>query len=111
VDTLEEEGLPGIQGFGTLLVVPAGDGRSTSFQFALPPTVLASEPGSNERVFHLLVHKQPGTVAHPLTVRLHLPAHATLISNSVGGILQNDHFLLDTDLRTDLELEVVFAVP
>ncbi|MCK7500511.1 MAG: hypothetical protein MZW92_67410 [Comamonadaceae bacterium] len=36
VDELEEE-LPGVQGFGTFLVLPGGQSLDTGFQFTLPP--------------------------------------------------------------------------
>jgi hypothetical protein len=54
------------------------------------------------------VQKQPGTRAIPLTVRIHLPAHAVLESVSGQAIMQGQSLLLETDLRTDVELEVRF---
>jgi hypothetical protein len=109
VDELEEE-LPGVQGFGTLLVVPGGRSLSTSFKFALPGTVLSAEDASGQHIYHLEVQKQPGTQAIPITIRIHLPNRAQLKSTSMKALRQAQHLLIEADLRTDLELEVVFNV-
>jgi hypothetical protein len=109
VDPLEEE-LPGVQAFGTLLVVPGRESLSTSFHFALPVTVIETRE-SGQTSYHLKVHKQPGTLAVPLTLRIHLPGGATLVSASLPGTLQDQGLLIQTDLRTDVELEVVFSLP
>lgn len=110
VDELEEE-IPGVRGFGTLLVVPGGQSWNTGFEFALPPAVLARLAGSNEFVYRLRVQKQPGTRANPLTVRVHLPNRAQLESVSLPAEVQDRHILIKTDLRTDVELEIVFSLP
>jgi hypothetical protein len=110
VDTLDEE-LPGIQAFGTLLVVPGGQTQSTSFRFALPPTVIESQPGVGRSVYHIKVQKQPGTLAVPLTLRLQLPGRAVLESTSLQAVMQDQTLLIQADLRTDIDLEVVFSLP
>ena len=110
VDPLEEE-IPGVEGFGTLLVVPGGQAQDTSFRFALTPDVLTVEPARNEYTYHLRVQKQPGTLAHSLTIRIHLPGQARWTSIPAGGVLQDQHLLLETDLCTDVELDVSFAIP
>jgi hypothetical protein len=110
VDDLDEE-IPGIQGFGTMLVVPGGGTTNTSFQFALPGTVLSLDQASHGYTYHLRVQKQPGTLARPLTIRVHFPRQAQLESVPSGAVLQNSNLLLNTDLRTDIELNVVFVLP
>ncbi len=107
VDELEEE-LPGVRGFGTLLVVSGGRSLSTSFRFALPPTVLVRGK-AGQLIYHLFIQKEPGTLANPLTVRIHLPNRATLNSISREATVQGDNLLIDSDLRTDFELELVFT--
>ncbi len=110
VDELDEE-IPGVCGFGTLLVVPGGQAWNTGFTFALPASALndASVPG--QLVYRLEVQKQPGTLANPLTVRVHLPNRAQLESVSLPAEVQDRHILIKTDLRTDVELEIVFSLP
>lgn len=110
VDVLEEE-IPGVQGFGTLLVVPGGEAQDTSFQFSLPASVLSAGSAAGEYVYQLRVQKQPGTLAHGLTVRIHLPGRAMLQSGPPGAVLQDNHLLIETDLRTDLEFSIAFTVP
>ena len=112
VDDLEEE-LDGIRGFGTLLEVPGGESLSTDFRFALPEGVLVSREasGGKELVYRLTVRKQPGTLAIPLVVRIHLPNGAVLISSSRQAVQQGNHLLIEADLRTDFQLELVFRQP
>jgi hypothetical protein len=113
VDTLdaEEEQTSGLQGFGTLLVVPGGQTISTAFQFALPPEVVSREAGSGLISYRLKIGKQPGTLAVPLLLRVHLPAHAIIETIPPGASLQNNNLILETNLRQDLKIEVVFHLP
>lgn len=110
VDEVDEE-LPGVQGFGTLLVVPGGESWTTSFQFALAHSVLSIVEPSGEFRYHLHVQKQPGTLAVPLKIRIHLPGQATLNSMSGGALSQDSNLLLETSLLTDVEFEVTFTLP
>jgi hypothetical protein len=107
VDTLDEE-LDGLQGFGTLMVVPGGRSTITSFHFQLPGQVLAAE--GDQRIYHLRVKKQPGTLAVPIIIRIHLPNGATLQTPVPGSIVDGNHLYLETALQTDLDLEVRFML-
>lgn len=109
VDILEDD-LDGLQGFGTLMVVPGGTSRNTSFDFALSPDVLIQLPDTNAFVYRLQVKKQPGTLAPPFTLRIHLPSHATVVSVPAGAIVQNGDVLIETSLQTDLLIEISFKV-
>jgi hypothetical protein len=111
VDELVEEGLETGVGFGTLLVVPGGQTLATGFSFALPPTVLSHTEGSNQYAYKLRVQKQPGTLAHPLVIRIHLPNQAILESTTLDAVVQDNNLLIETDLRTDVELRLVFRLP
>jgi hypothetical protein len=108
VDILDE-GINGVQAFGTLQVVPGGESVATSFSFALPPSILQS--GIGQSIYHLLVQKQPGTLAEPITIRVHLPNNATIQTVPAGSVVQDQNILYQTDLRTDLEFEIVFHIP
>ena len=110
VDELEED-LAGVEGFGTLLVVAGGEALSTSFQFALPETVLLSEDETGLFSYRLHVQKQPGTLAHPLLIRLHLPNQAVLESLPAGAVVQEGNLLVERTLQTDVELEILFSLP
>jgi hypothetical protein len=109
VDELEEE-IPGVLGFGTLKVVHGGHSLPTSFEFALPAGTLVRDEESGGWSYQLKVQKQPGTLANALTVRIHLPNHAILKSAPPAMIVQDDNLLLETSLRTDVELNIVFTV-
>ena len=110
VDNLEEE-IQGVQGFGTLLVVPGGQSMNTSFQFALPSTVLVIDKTSGEISYHLKVQKQPGTLAIPLILRIHLPNRSVLKSSPSHAQVQDNNLLISTNLQTDVEIEIVFSPP
>lgn len=109
VDVLDED-IPGAQTFGTLQVVHGGQSLSASFTFALPPSALTVQSSSGERSYRLKIQKQPGTIAIPVTVRIHLPPRAVLKSISLPAILQGQDILVATDLRTDVEFELVFRL-
>jgi hypothetical protein len=110
VDVLDED-MEGLQAFGTLMVVPGGESLNTGFHFSLPGAVLEAVPGSDSLAYHLDVKKQPGTLAIPLTVRVHIPNAATIRSTSPKGISQANHILFQSDLKTDIQIEVVFNNP
>jgi hypothetical protein len=110
VDTLEEE-IDGVQGFGTLEVVPVSDSRTVRFQFLLPPGVIQAGPEAGQWLYRLKVQKQPGTLAVPITIHIRLPAGASVIQAPSGAGVEGSSILLQTDLRTDLEIEVLYRVP
>ena len=110
VDELDE-GLDGVQGFGTLLVVPGGQTWNTGFSFALPPSVLNHMPDTTRYSYHLEIRKQPGTRANPVVIRVHLPNRSRLAYTSMDAIIQNDNLLIRTDLLTDVELALDFDLP
>jgi len=110
VDILEEE-IDGVQAFGTLQVLLGGQSLSTSFQFALPADILRVIPGSNQTAYHLKVQKQPGTLSVPINIRVHLPKNALIETIPAGAVIQDNNILYQTDLRTDIEFEIVFSLP
>ncbi|HET7145382.1 MAG TPA: DUF4012 domain-containing protein [Anaerolineales bacterium] len=110
VDILEEE-IDGVQAFGTLQVLLGGESLSANFDFALPADILSFEPGSDRRVYHLKVQKQPGTAGVPITIRVHLPKNAFIERTLAGADIQDNNILFQTDLITDIEFEVVFTLP
>jgi hypothetical protein len=109
VNALKEEGISNAEIFGTLQVIPAGESLATSFEFALPASVLRKN--SKQITYHIKIQKQPGTLAHPLTLRVHLAKDANLEQATLGSAIQDHSILYETNLRTDVEFEVVFSVP
>ena len=110
VDVLEEE-IDGIQAFGTLQVLLGGQSLPVSFDFELPADILKAESGSDQMIYHLKVQKQPGTLAVPITIRVHLPKDALIETTPSGAVVDGDDILYQTDLRKDIEFEVVFSLP
>jgi hypothetical protein len=110
VDVLDE-GIPGVQAFGTLKIVPGGQYVTSSFQFALPASVLKSQGNSNQIDYHLRIQKQPGTLAVPISISVQLPKNATVQKMPSGGIIQGQTLQIQTNLQVDLDLDVVFSLP
>jgi hypothetical protein len=110
VDELEEE-IPGVKGFGTLLVVPGGQSTDTRFTFGLSPTVLSWDLSSKQIAYRLKIQKQPGTKAIPINLKIILPIGSTPISEIPNSVSIDNYLFIKTDLRTDLDLKVVFSLP
>jgi len=111
VDPLNSDETGKVQAFGTLVLVPAGQSVVTNFEFALPANALTVASDSNHVSYRLKVQKQPGTLALPLTIRLRLPAEATLVSAPEGAVRNGNSLSVVTDLRQDVNMEFIFAIP
>ena len=108
VDILDEN-LQGLQGFGTLQVVPMGKTLETDFQFILPASILELDPGSHEQIYKLKVQKQAGTVAIPITVRVHLPQGSKIISISPEvSVREGNNLLFYLKLTVDVNIRIQF---
>lgn len=110
VDELDEQ-LDGARGFGALIVVPGGQSLNTFFEFSLPSSVVSRAEDQDQYTYRLKVQKQPGTLAHPLAIRVHLPDRSQVEAINMQALIQGNNLLIQTDLRTDMYLEVVFHVP
>jgi hypothetical protein len=110
VDVLEEK-IEGVQGFGTLLVLPGGDSLETSFRFQLPSQVIGTGEGSKTKVYHLRVQKQAGTLPQVLTIRVHLPSGAKLLTSSPEAQMEEDGLSVIIDLQGDVEIEIAYQDP
>ena len=110
VDILEEE-IDGVQGFGVLKVVPGDESVATNFQFGLPVGIVRKQSGDGSMIYHLRIQKQPGTIAIPIIIRVHFP-NATIIQTvPAGAVVQGDNILIETSLREDREIEIIFQIP
>jgi hypothetical protein len=105
VDILDDE-IRGVQGYGTLLVLPGGQNLTTAFKFALPASVLSRLPGSDASTYTLRIQKQAGTLAIPVTVRVHLPRNASLLSAPAKALVQDNNVMVQGNLDTDLYVEI-----
>jgi hypothetical protein len=109
VDELEEE-IDGLQAFGTLMVVPGSASIATGLQFELPEKVMVATPGTDQMVYSLEIDKQPGTIAIPFTLRMHLPNALAVESAPPEAIIEGSNLLFESNLRVDIALEIVFRV-
>jgi hypothetical protein len=106
-----DENIPGVQAFGTLLVIPIGETRRMSFSYDLPASVVSAEPGNSTYKYSLKIQKQPGTLAVPLTLHIVLPPGMT-ITKMPPGLLQDRQnereWILDSNMDMDLSFEIYF---
>lgn len=109
VDILDDD-IEGLQAFGTMMVVPGSDTILTEFEFGLPEDILVISPDTSHVSYSLKVDKQPGTIAIPLTLRIHLPNGSVLVTTPQGTMVDGNNLLFETDLRLDLNLEVSYQL-
>ncbi len=108
IDALAEN-IPGIQSYGTLLVVPRGQSLETSFNYALPASVVIRESTTGSLNYTLKVQKQPGTLAVPLTLKVKLPTGMTIL-NPMSGLMENmEGWVYSTNLQRDGTFEIEFV--
>jgi hypothetical protein len=110
VDVLRER-ITGVEGFGTLLVVPGGESLTTSLRFQLPSGVIAQGEGTRVQVYHLHIQKQAGTPPQALTVRIRLPAGAKLLSSSPVAEVEVDGLSFTIEFNGDVEIAVTYQLP
>ncbi len=88
------------------LVVRPDQSRSLLFRYM--PAVTGAPAGT----YRLTVQKQPGTVAEPLTVRVHLDAHLGPVILHSGWVRQGTTtWQYSGDLRQDQHLSLQWALP
>lgn len=110
IDPLTES-LPGIQSYGTLLVVPRGQTLETSFNYVLPAGVISGEITDGKLKYTLKVQKQPGTIAVPLKIQIKLPAGMTVL-NPIAGLTETpEGWTYSTNLQRDGTFEIQFGQP
>lgn len=102
------EGIPGIQVFGTLFVVPTSQSLETSFTYQLPSSVVTYNADKATWTYTLNIQKQPGTKAIPLSISLKLP-HGMKIKNTSSELIEtSDGWSFLTDLQKDRFLQIEF---
>jgi len=57
------------------------------------------------------VQRQSGTLANELSLAVQLPPGAELIASEPVGIYQNGVWLVDTDLRQDVFVDLLYRQP
>jgi len=107
-DVLGNEGIPGVDVFGSLVLIPRGKSISTTFTLALPEAVLHQD-ASGVWTYRLTVQKQAGTQSVPLALRVRLPVGAKFISGSPSLVPVDDVYVYNTDLLRDVIMEIRFA--
>ncbi len=95
------------QVFGRFFALPRESSKQLTFRYLSPGVVLAN--GSLHE-YRLLIQKQPGAAAHPVTLSIALPEGAKLIRAELDGEELKALDEIETDLRRDRELVVCYRL-
>ncbi len=110
IDSLESQGSEaGRDWFGNYLMIPPGE-TTLDWQWIAPYVAIPPTSGG-VATYNLVVQKQPGTDADPLTVSVQLPPDAQFMSASDGAQVNGDLISWQTDLHTDVVVQVQYQVP
>ncbi len=108
VDSLESQGTEaGRDWFGNYLMIPPGE-TTLDWQWIAP--YVSVPPTNGVATYTLVVQKQPGTQSDPLSVSVQLPPGAQFVSASDGANVNGDVVSWQTDLQTDVVLQVEYRV-
>lgn len=109
VSSLESQGTEaGRDWFGTYLMVPPGE-SSLDWQW-ISPYVAIPPAGGGLATYSLVVQKQPGTNADPLSVSVQLPPGAQFVSASAGAHVNGAVISWQTNLQADVVLQVQYRL-
>lgn len=90
-----------------LSLIPPSQTQTRSFTYLLPPQVINWEGGKG--FYHLKVQKQPGTLGHPLTIKIHLPPGSELLEvTPEPSAVEGETVLFITTLKEDREISLSF---
>lgn len=107
-DDLGSEDIPGAQVFGMMVITPTGQSTSTSFDYSLPSKVVTINSEDESWIYHLKVQKQPGMLATPFNLILHLPIGLTIENATIPFVKDDGVWKAQLDLKRDLLIEVRF---
>lgn len=102
------EYLEKIRTWGTFFVVPVGEIVETSFEYTLASEDILHSSDGGDWSYSLYVKKQPGTLAVPLTLRVHVPSGAEVVSSSHDGTQNGAIWTAVIPLRVDEQISVTF---
>ncbi len=93
--------------FGTFFMLPRAQSLSSQMEYQLPPSVVQAT--ANGQAYRLLLFKQAGTPAEPVTVTITLPPNTTFISASIPPSNIDDQTITITlNLSADTLLELFY---
>ena len=88
-------------------LIPPSQTQTRSFSYVLPPQVLTWD--GEKGLYHLRVQKQPGTLGHPLTIKIHLPSGSELLEvTPEPSAVEGETVLFNMALKEDREISLSF---
>jgi hypothetical protein len=92
--------------FANYLLIAPGEATLT-YAWVVPGAAVETDDGWEYR---LVIQKQPGARAEPLSIRIDLPEGASVIEATEGAVVDGDRVRYETTLVTDLELRVLYEL-
>ncbi len=106
IDAWEEGGYSGV---GAMLVIPPGETRTFSVDYALPPTVITRLPDGSTQ-YRLLIQHQPGLLNERVRVLVMLPPNAQVIASSAAyTVTESGEIAVEALLTRDWELTLGYT--
>ena len=92
--------------FANNLLMEPGE-SSLSYFWSVPEVAVETDEGWE---YSLVIQKQPGARAVPLSVRIDLPDGATVIEATDGMEIDGDRLRYETEMTQDVELRVLYEL-
>ena len=97
------ETIPGIDGFGTLVLVRKESDSQTRMSFELPASDILTHEADGSVWYRLKIQKQPGVDHIPFTLRIHIPANMHIqTSLPIEGERTSSAITYQFDLEEDV---------
>lgn len=97
--------LPWLTTFANFLLLPRGETVTAYFQYELPNGII--EADGRDSIYHLAIHKQPGTRAEPLRLAISLPQGASPMEvHPSPSQIEGNRLVFDMELSANTEITV-----
>ncbi len=106
---VDESAVLGLNGYGTLFVLPPNQRIETRFTFQLPSTVLTAT--NDGYIYTLKLVKQPGLKQQKVVLAITPPAGLTVIESSKKGEWQDNQYIITFNQKVDLAIMITFGIP
>lgn len=108
-DDLGSEDIANAQVFGAMVITPTRSTSQIEFEYSLPPTLLTASGPPGTRLYHLRIQKQPGTLGHHITLRVHLPPGYQISAPNLGFVQSGSSWTAQFSLREDSDITLTLT--
>jgi hypothetical protein len=108
-DDLGSEDISNAQVFGAMVITPTRSTSQIEFEYSLPPSLLTASGPPGTRQYHLRIQKQPGTLGHHITLRVHLPSGYQISAPNLGFVQSGSSWTAQFSLREDSDITLTLT--